>query len=73
MVNAFALVELIALRELCAWAVGCDLSLLLLLLLGPIRTLLVISGHNLQTCLRAAVRFVANLTLLPDNFTVFSF
>ena len=32
----------------------------------------VISGHNLQTCLRAAVRFVANLTLLPDNFTFFT-
>ena len=28
----------------------------------------VISGHNLQTCLRAA-----NLTLIPDNFTVFTF
>ena len=35
-----------------------------------------ISGHNLQTCLRVAVRLVhlvANLTLLPDNFTVFTF
>lgn len=32
-----------------------------------------VSGHNLQTCLRAAVRFVADLTLLPDYFTVFTF